>query len=249
MKKLLSLLAFLLVTFTANAQSTLKGDMNDDGQKNITDVMLLVDEILNGSKPIAYLTCPDENHPHLIDLGLSSGTKWACCNVDDDHSKQSPSNYGSYYAWGETKEDEDLMYDWSSYIHCDGNYDTCHNLGSDIAGTQNDVAHYQWGGSWVMPSLDQIEELLDICTSTWTSQNGVYGRVFTGPNGGSIFLPASGFRLYSGLKHQGGSGDYWSSTQVSSDSHSANYLYFDSNLTLWDVNDRSDGRTVRPVSK
>ena len=26
-------------------------------------------------------TCPDNNHPHLIDLGLPSGTLWACCNV------------------------------------------------------------------------------------------------------------------------------------------------------------------------
>jgi hypothetical protein len=25
--------------------------------------------------------CPDNNHPHMIDLGLPSGTKWACCNL------------------------------------------------------------------------------------------------------------------------------------------------------------------------
>ena len=25
--------------------------------------------------------CPDENHPHAIDLGLPSGMLWACCNV------------------------------------------------------------------------------------------------------------------------------------------------------------------------
>lgn len=24
--------------------------------------------------------CADDNHPHMIDLGLPSGTKWACCN-------------------------------------------------------------------------------------------------------------------------------------------------------------------------
>ena len=28
-----------------------------------------------------FLSCPDDNHPHAIDLGLPSGTKWACCNV------------------------------------------------------------------------------------------------------------------------------------------------------------------------
>lgn len=30
--------------------------------------------------PLVYYTCPDNNHPHAIDLGLPSGTKWACCN-------------------------------------------------------------------------------------------------------------------------------------------------------------------------
>ena len=29
----------------------------------------------------SYITCPDDHHPHLIDLGLPSGTKWACCNI------------------------------------------------------------------------------------------------------------------------------------------------------------------------
>ena len=30
---------------------------------------------------ISYFSCPDSHHPHAIDLGLPSGTKWACCNV------------------------------------------------------------------------------------------------------------------------------------------------------------------------
>ena len=37
-------------------------------------------------------------------------------------------------------------------------------------------------------------------TSEWTTENGVIGRRFTGPNGASIFLPAAGYswrgRLY-----------------------------------------------------
>lgn len=44
------------------------------------------------------LTCPDNNHPHAIDLGLPSGTKWCCCNV----GASTPEGYGGYYAWGET---------------------------------------------------------------------------------------------------------------------------------------------------
>ena len=48
---------------------------------------------------VSYTTCPDNNHPHMIDLGLPSGTKWACCNV----GASAPEDYGNYYAWGETQ--------------------------------------------------------------------------------------------------------------------------------------------------
>ena len=37
-----------------------------------------------------------------VDLGLTSGTKWASCNVGAD----SPETYGEYFAWGETESKE-----------------------------------------------------------------------------------------------------------------------------------------------
>ena len=36
--------------------------------------------------------CPDDKHPHAIDMGLPSGTKWACCNT----GASSPEGYGGY---------------------------------------------------------------------------------------------------------------------------------------------------------
>ena len=194
-------------------------------------------------------SCPDDNHPHMIDLGLPSGTKWACCNVDDDASKQTPTNYGSYYAWGETEEKD--YYDWSTYTHCDGLSGTCHDLGSDIAGTQYDVAHVKWGGSWVMPTHDQLMELLDNCTYEWTTVNGVRGGKFTSKtNGGSIFLPAAGYRWNGGLYYAGSYGFYWSSTELPSLSSLAYYLDFTSDYSYWyGYDDRDSGHTVRPVSR
>lgn len=41
--------------------------------------------------------CPDDNHPHAIDLGLPSGTKRSCCNV----GASTPEEYGNYFAWDE----------------------------------------------------------------------------------------------------------------------------------------------------
>ncbi|MBQ6062770.1 MAG: serine/threonine protein kinase, partial [Prevotella sp.] len=119
--------------------------------------------------------------------------------------------------------------------------------GSDIAGTQYDVAHVKWGGSWVMPSHAQQVELLNYCTSTWTTENGVYGRRFTGSNGGSIFMPAAGGRWNGDLNSAGSWGDYWSSTQNPSYSTDAYYLYFSSGSAGWSYGYRDGGQSVRPV--
>ena len=189
--------------------------------------------------------CPDGNHPHAIDLGLPSGTKWACCNV----GAAKPEEYVGYYAWGETNEHEDLFFDWSTYTLCKGSDNTCMNLGSDIAGTQYDVAHVKWGGAWVMPSFVQIEELLNNCTYTWTSINGVKGGKFTGKNGGVIFLPAAGYSCYGDLLDAGSFGLYWSSTQDPSYSNTAYVLYFYSGLAARSHSYRYGGQSVRPVSR
>ena len=66
-------------------------DLNDDGVVDIQDLTQLIKIVLNQ----AYLRCPDDHHPHAIDLGLPSGTKWACCNVGADK----PGSYGNYYKW------------------------------------------------------------------------------------------------------------------------------------------------------
>lgn len=41
--------------------------------------------------------CPDNNHPHWIDLGLPDGTLWRCCN----EGASRPEDYGGYYKFGE----------------------------------------------------------------------------------------------------------------------------------------------------
>ena len=50
-------------------------------------------------------SCPDNNHPHAIDLGLPSRTKWACCNV----GANTPEGYGDYFAWGETEKKKNMI--------------------------------------------------------------------------------------------------------------------------------------------
>ena len=221
-------------------------DFNQDNAITVSDGVAIIASILD--TPQSFLSCPDNHHPHMIDLGLPSGTKWACCNV----GANKPEEYGGYYAWGETEEKDN--YDWKTYIHCDGSESTCHDLGSDISGTQYDVAHVKWGGSWVMPSSDQVKELFDNCSSEWVTQNGVNGRKFTSKNNGStVFLPAAGYRPNAGFYHAGSIGYYWLSTQRSYRSYYAYDLYFSSGRAYWSYDGysyyRNYGHTVRPVSK
>ena len=257
MKKALFTLALTLVAFTGNAQLVINGDLNYDGDLNITDVMKMVDIIL-GNSPKSYLTCPDDNHPHLIDLGLPSGTKWACCNVADDPSKQRPTYYGGYYAWGETSEKE--VYSDVTYQYCtgedadgDGWYDIGQiqdqDLGDNIAGTQYDVARVRWGDAWKMPSLVQIDELFQICCVDWTEKDGVVGETFTGPNGCSIFMPGAGYRWGNTLMYASEHGYYWSSTKSPDTLNGAYGLAFYSGGMYWNDYINYSGRSVRPVSR
>ena len=99
-----------------------------------------------------------------------------------------------------------------------------------------------------MPTYDQIQELLDNTTSTWTTQNGVEGRLFTASNGNSIFLPAAGVRQWDdNLYYAGEYGNYWSSTQDPDKSFFAYELGFISDFADWDCGARCGGQSVRPV--
>ena len=158
------------------------------------------------------LSCPDDNHPHAIDLGLPSGTKWACCNV----GAKKPEEYGGYYAWGETSEKS--AYTETNYLYYTG-YDTdgdggidLIDIGSDISGTSYDVAHVQWGELWVMPSYENMRELSKNCSTKWTTINGVGGRLVTGPSGGQIFLPATGYYFDNNHYYAGNTSYFWLST-------------------------------------
>lgn len=128
-----------------------------------------------------YTSCPDENHPHWIDLGI--GTLWRCCN----EGASRPEEYGGYYQFGQVAS---------------------------------------------APTFDQINALLNNCSYTWTTQNGVNGGKFTGPNGGTIFLPAAG-RVRDGESIDVGSfGWYWSS-ELGVVLGDACYLFLRSSYSRW----------------
>lgn len=179
-----------------------------------------------------------------VDLGLS--VKWAGCNV----GAESPEDYGDYFAWGETTTKSSYTGGNSvTYGLSTSELESRGIIGSDGNLTaEYDAATANWGSPWRMPTLAEVEELIDDCTWEWTSVNGVNGRLVTGPNGNSIFLPAAGCRGGTSLYGAGSGGNYWSATPYGN-SFSAFYLSFDSDGCGWYYGSRVYGFAVRPVSE
>ncbi len=175
------------------------------------------------------------NGHQYVDLGLSSGLKWATCNIGAD----SPEDYGNYYAWGETETKAEYTED---------NSVTFGQQLNDISGNaQYDAATANWGGSWRMPTRDEIRELMYNCSWTPETQNGVDGFKVTGNNGNYIFIPASGYRDGSS-SYIYGECYYWSSTPHQYSSDYSYILYSDYEYQSEDMNYRYRGLTIRPVS-
>ena len=200
-----------------------------------------------------------------VDLGLPSGLKWAKCNL----GASKPSDYGDYYAWGETAPKAD--YDWATYkwmqagqsdwkyitkyTIADGEtegiwYDSSRKFIGDnktALDAADDAATAKLGSPWRMPTIDEIQELIDKCTWTWTTQDGVNGYQVDGPNGNAIFLPAAGYRKVSGLKYAGSQGYCWSSSLSTTESNCAYSLDLNSDRYLIARTYRYFGYSVRPV--
>lgn len=177
--------------------------------------------------------CPDDNHPHAIDLGI--GTKWSCCNV----GAKAPSGCGNTYPWGVTSDEHIYIwnryrergYDERWYGYVDNSYWGLENyqyydestkqyiyIGNDISGTQYDVAYTKWGENWRMPSENDFLNLFNKCDITVTHLNGTYCYKLKGPNGNIIYLPSGLNDDYTYLlnsKYSPGSPEYahyWTST-------------------------------------
>ena len=197
-----------------------------------------------------------KNSHAYVDLGLS--VMWATCNV----GAESPEEYGDYFAWGEVEPKEE--YTWENYKWCDGDYTKlnkyCTKEQYGIVDNQvilelnDDAAHVNMGGNWRMPTLVECKELVSQCTWVWTTINGVNGHQITGPNGNSIFLPATGAITKAGLQQEGSSGYYWINSISSTNPYNADDIFNRpiaeggmSNSYGINAYFRYIGRVIRPV--
>lgn len=206
----------------------------------------LLDKLLNGESVTAAIN----NHDY-VDLGLS--VLWATCNV----GATNPEEYGDYFAWGETTTKN--SFDWDNYQFCTTYYKYSKYVSNNEYGVidnkinlepTDDAVCVNWGDSWRMPTLDEINELIEKCDWTWTNIKGHNGyKVVSKLNGNSIFLPAAGHKNGSTLYSDGVYGNYWSSTLYLDDSKYACHFYFSSGGVDSFFYGRDTGTSIRPVKE
>ncbi|MBQ9475495.1 MAG: hypothetical protein IJU69_04490, partial [Bacteroidales bacterium] len=114
---------------------------------------------------------------------------------------------------------------------------------------EDDAAHVKLGGKWRIPTCKEWRELSEKCKWTYVSDingTGVSGRLVTGPNGNSIFLPAAGYLRDTSLRDAGTAGNYWSSTLYSFAPNAA-YCTGYGSTRIDRAEIRCFGLSVRPV--
>ncbi|MBQ9463215.1 MAG: hypothetical protein IJU68_06110, partial [Bacteroidales bacterium] len=206
-----------------------------------------------------------------VDMG--NGLKWANMNV----GAESVTDYGDYFAWGETMPyyqegysqespcthwiDGKSGYNWTSYSLCNGTNTTMIKYCIDssygyvdsktVLERTHDAASANWGAGWRTPTDAEWTWLRENCTWAWTIQDGVNGMLVTskiaGYTSNSIFLPAAGYRENTDLCNKGSRGYFWSSSLSEDASNSARVVYFHSDGVFRSNDSRRYGQSVRPV--
>lgn len=218
-----------------------------------------VDEVVFEEVPV--LTVSGEIGLYsYVDLGLSSGLKWATYNV----GAANPTDSGDYYAWGETQL-KDNYYRWDTYKWCTANDDMLETITkyctNDYYGSiddkiklepEDDAANVNWGSGWRMPTKEEFDELLNGCKWKWErnfNNTGVSGMLGTSIyNNNTIFLPASGHYYDDGVYGSGTYGEYWLSSLSGDTSNYAYYISFRSSDIDRNIGDRYAAYPVRAVN-
>ena len=221
--------------------------------------------VLTNASFVVTITKEDQN---LGGVQLwENGPYWAECNV----GATKPEEYGYYFWWGDTVGYINIGRGWISVrdgtnISFYGPGTAASTVGKDTAtlfsegyidsagrlAPAHDAATAHLGSPWRMPTTPEFVALFSYCTTSWTTRNGVYGRLVTGKGDyadKSIFFPAAGYGIAEIHLSLGSDGDYWSSSPLADDSGLAGCLIFDSdNFSHGYVySSRYCGRSVRPV--
>lgn len=175
---------------------------------------------------------------NAIDLGLS--VKWASWNVGASKT----ADYGGLYGAGDP-----------TGLKTSTNYSDYYWVsGANICGTEYDLAHIKWEGTWRLPTEEELKKLKENCTWTYdVVLDGVKGSIATGPNGNQLFFPYAGSRRGSSNHGSEKWASVWSGEigNVDDTSSSREYKDLDINLPTGTISvngcECHDGQSIRPV--
>ena len=203
-----------------------------------------------------------------------NGLKWATCNV----GASSPIEPGDYFAWGETepyysslnplvwKTGKEGGYAAASHQYYDTGSQSYtkyipQQQGSTLTlETEDDAARQNWGGTWRMPTNDEMIWLKDHAQFEWTNNyngTGVRGVIVTSTvetyKGNQIFLPVDGYRKETQWYEMGFFGYclyFWSSSTDVKAAAKATMMEASDRTMSRSTGDRPryHGLCVRPVS-
>ena len=218
----------------------------------------------------------DPDYAHDCVQLWEGGPYWATTNI----GAEEPWEYGYYFWWGDTvgyiqsggKWTDGNNYSGVTWVSSMGERmnsspfteSSCPTYGKadsallsagyiDSTGNlapEHDAAHIHWGGTWRMPTADELDALVSNCTTMWITTNGVSGQMVTGKGdyaNRSIFLPATGTGSSSNLYYPGSHGLDWSSTSELGSLNDSWRLYFNSSNFSRNSIHRFCGQSVRPV--
>ena len=185
------------------------------------------------------------------DMGLS--VKWATCNL----GATLPEEVGGFFAWAEvhpkkvysletykysTRKNPDKIWKYGTIFEY-GKVDNLIRLEA-----YDDAARNNWGKPWRLPTMEELQELIDNCEWTWIQHNGQNGYLVTSKvNGNSIFLPAAGDCVGVGSYLMGDKGLYWSSSLNYEYPFQAFGILFSSDTFEIASFHRAYGCSIRPV--
>lgn len=220
--------------------------------------------LIDSTREVKYDPIVSAPTIEMVDLGLS--VKWAKYNIGANPGSTPESYYGGFYAWGETETKSD--YSWATYKYANGASDKltkyCPTNKSDywngtgspdnklVLDAVDNIATQTYGSNYRMPTKEEIEELKALPNQWVTDYNGISGlngRVFTGTNGNTLFIPANGYFDGSTNDSAGSYCGLWSSSLYSDGPYYAwnLYLYLNSDFIFLGNDNRCYGFSVRAV--
>lgn len=224
-----------MTTAAANAQNSFIGLAYDNGNP------VLLNHVHEEEDPF--------NGHDYVDLGVTyNGNKilFATKNV----GANTVTDYGNYYAWGETTTKSDCT--WNTYRWGTESELTKYNSTDQkvTLDPEDDPVCANMGGQWRSPSDAELTALLNQTTNAWVidyNGSGINGRVFTGTNGNTMFVPAAGYRYGTSVYVVGSTARWLSSSLYSVGSVYGRILDFNSSNCSMAYDDRCLGFSARGV--